>query len=124
MSNYALIVSTPPTDNKTHTALAFAKQLICSGHRLLGVFFYQDGVINANAYVQTPTDEINPLLVWQSFAKQSEVALHLCVSAAERRGLTDSKELTVSPNIADGFIISGLGELVVLTNKADKVIQL
>ncbi len=124
MSRYALIVSTPPFDNKTQTALDFAKQLLQSGHQLLGVFFYQDGVTNANAFVQTPSDETNLLHAWQSFQQQSDTPLHLCISAAERRGLTDSNEAPLVHNISEGFTISGLGELVVLTSKADKTVQL
>ena len=63
--------------------------------------------------------------------------LYLCISAAEKRGLTDelnnhepsSHELSHEPsqetsNIDSVFTVSGLGELVELTSKAERVVQL
>lgn len=124
MTSFAIIVSTAPTDNRTLTALKFAESLIAKGHIIHGVFFYQHGVINANVYLQTPSDEINHLTAWDKFHAETQTPMHLCITAAERRGLTDSNAPGFSHNIAEHFTISGLGELVVLTNKADKVIQL
>lgn len=124
MSSYALIITTSPTDNKTSTSLEYAKALLSSGHSITGVFFYQHGVLNANAYVQTPSDELNLLNDWTGFATETSTPLHLCVSAGERRGLTDSNDAPFCHNIAKPFVISGLGELVVLTNSADKTVQL
>ena len=123
MSTFALIVTTSPIDSKTHTALAVAKQVHAEGHQLLGVFFYQDGVLNANGLLQMPSDEVNPLSSWQEFAKETACPLHLCITAAERRGLSDGAN-DLFNNIDAAFTISGLGELVVLTSKADKVVQL
>ncbi|TLU66207.1 sulfurtransferase complex subunit TusD [Thalassotalea litorea] len=124
MTTFAIIVSTAPTDNRTLTALKFAQALLTQGHQIEGVFFYQHGVINANVYLQTPSDEINHLTAWEAFYDVTKTPMHLCISAAERRGLTDSNTPGFSHNIAKNFTISGLGELVVLTNKAEKVIQL
>ncbi|TRX56886.1 sulfurtransferase complex subunit TusD [Thalassomonas sp. M1454] len=124
MTTFALIVSTPPTDNKTHTALKFAQTLIAQEHVITGVFFYHDGVMNANQLVQTPSDELNLMVAWQEFNQQTNTPLHLCITAGERRGLTDSNDDQYNHNIAPNFTISGLGELVVLTSQADKVVQL
>lgn len=124
LTTFALIVSTAPTDNKTYTALMFAKALIAQGHQINGVFFYQDGVLNANQFVQSPSDEINLLKEWEVFNLNTTTPLHLCITAAERRGLTDSTDETFVHNISRQFTISGLGELVVLTNAATKVVQL
>ncbi|MEW6997159.1 sulfurtransferase complex subunit TusD [Colwelliaceae bacterium BS250] len=124
LTTFALIISTAPTDNKTYTALMFANAIIEQGHNINGVFFYQQGVLNANAYVQTPSDEVNLLTKWQEFTQTTNVALHMCITAAERRGLTDSNDDGMQNNIDKCFTISGLGELVVLTSAADKVVQL
>ncbi|WP_371372212.1 sulfurtransferase complex subunit TusD [Thalassotalea aquiviva] len=124
MSCYALVVSTAPTDNKTNTALEIAKSLIASGHRINGVFFYQQGVLNANTNIQVPSDEVNLLNEWVAFHQNSQTPLHLCISAAEKRGLSDSTDTPLQHNIHQAFTISGLGELAVLTNGADKVVQL
>ncbi|NMP15375.1 MULTISPECIES: sulfurtransferase complex subunit TusD [unclassified Thalassotalea] len=124
MSTFALVVSTGPTDNKTVSALNFARTLLTMGHQVNGIFFYQDGVLNANTFVQTPSDETNLTKEWQLFNQQTATPLHLCISAAERRGLTDSNDEDFYHNIVAEFTISGLGELAVLTAKADKVVQL
>ncbi|WNC70562.1 sulfurtransferase complex subunit TusD [Thalassotalea psychrophila] len=124
MSSFALVVTTSPIDNKTNTALAFAEQLLADGHILKGIFFYQDGVLNANKYVQTPSDELNLLTAWAEFNKKTSTPLHLCYTAGERRGLTDSDDDQFNHNIHPAFTISGLGELVVLTCAASKVVQL
>ncbi|WP_394174425.1 sulfurtransferase complex subunit TusD [Thalassotalea litorea] len=124
MTTFAIIVSTAPTDNRTLTALKFAEALLDQGHAIEGVFFYQHGVINANVYLQTPSDEINHLSAWRAFHQQTNTPMYLCITAAERRGLSDSNAPGFSHNIAEHFTISGLGELVVLTNNAEKVIQL
>lgn len=124
MSSFALVVTTSVIDNKTNTALAFAKELVQQGHSINGIFFYQDGVLNANKYVQAPSDEINLLTAWVDFNKQTSTPLHLCITAGERRGLTDNEDEGFNHNIHPAFTISGLGELVVLTSTADKVVQL
>ena len=124
MSSYALVVTTAPTENRTNTALQYASALVAAGHSITGIFFYQDGVLNGNKYIQTPSDEQNLLTAWAEFSAQTNTALHLCITAAERRGLTDSNDDQLTHNIHQAFTISGLGELVVLTANADKVVQL
>ena len=103
--------------------MQIAQAIIAQGHTINGIFFYQDGVINANISIQTPSDEINLLHAWQTFHQTTSTPLHLCITAAERRGLTDGSDDHFA-NIDKTFTISGLGELVVLTSGADKVIQL
>ena len=123
MSRYALVVTTSVTDNKTQTALDFAQQLLAQGHHLIGVFFYQDGVTIANTQIIFPSDEVNLAHKWQQFHHNTKVPLHLCITAAERRGLIEGNHSETS-NISGEFTVSGLGELVVLTNSADKAVQL
>jgi tRNA 2-thiouridine synthesizing protein D len=124
VSSVALIVSTPPYSNLTVTALRFAQAVVDRGHSLTGIFFYQDGVLNANSLVHPPSDEMNLVKQWQTFSQSSATPLHLCISAAEKRGLSDGQGEHNLHNIADCFTVSGLGELVVLTSQADKTIQL
>ncbi|MDN3651462.1 sulfurtransferase complex subunit TusD [Thalassotalea ponticola] len=124
MSTYALVVSTAPSDNKTVTALNLAETIITNGHQLHGVFFYQDGVLNANNLLQTPSDEQNLYQQWQRFQQASNTPLFVCISAAERRGLSDGSDSELTNNVGNAFTVSGLGELAVISSKADKVIQL
>jgi len=121
VSKLAIIITTPPLNNLTTTAIDIVHSAIVQGIEIVGVFFYQDGVLNANKNIQIPSDEFQILHAWQQLKQQHNIALHLCITAAEKRGLVcEGEQLTVD----DAFCISGLGELVELTNSADRVIQL
>jgi len=119
----AVIVTSPPQSNLTITALDFVSTAADNSIEVVGVFFYQDGVLNAAKYLSLPNDEYQTTAKWCELAQQKKIPLHLCATAAEKRGLIieggSDHEL-----INENFIISGLGELVELTNKADRVVQL
>ncbi len=114
-------MSTPAHSNLTATAIDLVSTIVNSEHDLVGVFFYQDGVLNASKHTSIPTDEFQSCSKWVTLKQEYNVPLHLCITAAEKRGLTDEK---ATNNINEHFTISGLGELVELTNLCDRVIQL
>lgn len=115
-----MVVTTPPYSNLTVTAINYVQCALQQGVEVLGVFFYQDGVLNANKYVSVPTDEFQAIKAWEKLTLENKLPLHLCISAAEKRGLTDEGE---HANINDSFTVSGLGELVELTSQADRLVQ-
>ncbi|WP_286267309.1 sulfurtransferase complex subunit TusD [Thalassotalea atypica] len=121
MAKFAVVVTSPAHANRTATAVAFVRELLQSPHELIGVFFYQDGVTNANLLTSIPADEYQAPAQWRALNKEHKLNLHLCITAAEKRGMTDD---AAQNNICGDFIISGLGELVELTNSCDRVIQL
>jgi tRNA 2-thiouridine synthesizing protein D len=120
----ALVVTTPPNSNLTTTAINLVKAALDSGVSVIGVFFYQDGVLNAAKYLSIPSDEFQTLAQWQQLNSEYNVPLYLCITAAEKRGLSDELNNYESSNIDSAFTVSGLGELVELTNKAERVVQL
>jgi tRNA 2-thiouridine synthesizing protein D len=120
----ALVVTTPPNSNLTTTAINLVKAARDSGVSIIGVFFYQDGVLNAAKYLSIPSDEFQTLAQWQQLNSEYNVPLYLCISAAEKRGLSDELNNHESSNIDSAFTVSGLGELVELTSKAERVVQL
>ncbi|MBA6327397.1 sulfurtransferase complex subunit TusD [Colwellia sp. MB02u-6] len=120
----ALVVTTPPNSNLTTTAINLVKAAFDSGVSIIGVFFYQDGVLNAAKYLSIPSDEFQTLAQWQQLNSEYNVPLYLCISAAEKRGLSDELNNHESSNIDSAFTVSGLGELVELTSKAERVVQL
>jgi tRNA 2-thiouridine synthesizing protein D len=120
MKTLAVVVTTPPHSNLTVSAIDFVNSAIAAGIKVVGVFFYQDGVIHANKQVVLPSDEYQTIQAWEKLSSEHEVALHLCISAAEKRGLTDDEEHS---NINQCFTVSGLGELVELANNADRLVQ-
>lgn len=122
MIKLAIIVTTPPHHNNTATAIAYTKQaLLNSDVEVLGVFFYQNGVLNASQHLSMPSDELQAIDAWKELNNKYQLPIHLCITAGEKRGLTDLEE---SALISSNFTISGLGELVSLTSQADRVIQL
>lgn len=120
----ALVVTTPPNSNLTTTAINLVKTAVEKGVAIVGVFFYQDGVLNAAKHLSIPTDEYQTLQHWQQLNREFDVPLYLCVTAAEKRGLTDELGKNENSNIDQAFTVSGLGELVELTSKAERVVQL
>ncbi|NQZ83837.1 MAG: sulfurtransferase complex subunit TusD [Colwellia sp.] len=128
MQTLAVMVTTPPHSNLTTTAIDYIECAIQKGIKVIGVFFYQDGVLNASSYLSLPNDEYQSIKQWQRLNKEYDLPLHICVTAGEKRGLTDEIDdqtgKKTQTNINDAFILSGLGELVELSSKADRVVQL
>ncbi len=122
----AFMVTSPPHDNYTATAIQFISAALSNNNiDVLGVFFYQNGVLNGSNVLTMPSDELQAIKQWQALHKQYNLPLHLCITAAEKRGLSDEINIAEHPsNISDCFTISGLGELVELTTQADRFIQL
>ncbi len=52
-------------------------------------FFYREGVLNANQLTAPASDEFDLVRGWRSLHDEHGVALHICVAAALRRGVTD-----------------------------------
>ncbi|GHE83167.1 sulfurtransferase complex subunit TusD [Thalassotalea profundi] len=118
----AVVVTSAPTSNLSYTAFKIVEQAIQSNITVTGVFFYQDGVLNASKYLAIPSDELQIISLWKKLNQQNQVPLHLCSTAAEKRGLIfpDDDNFLIHPE----FTLSGLGELVMLTNQADRLVQL
>lgn len=120
----AFVVTTPPNSNLTTTAIKLVQAAIENGVSIIGVFFYQDGVLNAAKHLSIPSDEYQTLQLWQKINSEYSVPLYLCITAAEKRGLSDELGNSERSNINKAFTVSGLGELVELTCKAERVVQL
>lgn len=120
----ALVVTTPPNSNLTTSAINLVHTAVENNVKVIGVFFYQDGVLNAAKHLSIPSDEFQTLARWQQLRNDFGVPLYLCITAAEKRGLSDELSRDDSSNIDTAFTVSGLGELVELTSNAERVVQL
>ncbi|WP_369434060.1 sulfurtransferase complex subunit TusD [Psychromonas sp. MME1] len=93
----------------------------------MGVFFYQEGVLNANQLVSPATDEINLPDFWAELARKNNFPLEVCVSASLRRGVLDQQEAKqlaqVQFNLKTPFVLSGLGQLAELSASCDRLLQ-
>ncbi len=123
----AVVINGSPTASQAaSTALRYVEAALALGHQVPRVFFYGESVHTANALTTPPQDESNLTRRWQSLAKQHQIELIVCIAAAVRRGVLDNREAgryaQAAGNLADGFELSGLGQLVDATLNADRVI--
>jgi len=123
LKSVAVMITTPPLSPLTATSLSIVNELVNNDAvQVTGIFFYQDGVLNASASLSMPSDELQAISQWQQLHQAHGLPLHLCITAAEKRGLSDDwQEMNI---ILPEFTISGLGEFVSLYSEADQVIQL
>ncbi|WP_070962842.1 sulfurtransferase complex subunit TusD [Vibrio sonorensis] len=109
------------------TAYQFATALIQQGHKLVSVFFYQDGVTNGSQLTVPANDEFDLNKAWRTLAEQNKVQLETCVAAALRRGIVSEQEASQhglpQSSLSDGFHQAGLGSLAQALLSQDRVIQ-
>lgn len=125
---YAIMVTGPAYGaQQASSALQFAHALLNEGHELVSVFFYREGVYNANLLTSPANDEYDLVRAWQKLNTQHGVALKICVAAALRRGIIDETEADrlglPSSNLQPGFTLSGLGALAEVSLTCDRVVQ-
>ena len=121
-----LINEGPYQHQASDSALKFVQAAINKGHEIYRVFFYNDGVNNATRLATPPQDDRNITQEWSELAKEHNIDMVVCVAAAQRRGILDEGEAERngkdSDNIAEGFRISGLSQLVEAGIQADRLI--
>lgn len=126
--NYALLVTASPAHCAAQSALRFARALLSQGHSIGRVFFYGDGVYHASRLQQPPQGEPALYRQWLELVAERDTELVVCIAAALRRGLVDEREAQRyqlgAANLADGFILSGLGQLVEAGVGCDRLITL
>lgn len=126
---FAIVVTGPAYGTQqASSAFQFAQALIAEGHELSCVFFYREGVYNANQLTSPASDEFDLVAPgWQQLNAQHGVALNICVAAALRRGIVDETEAgrlgLASSNLQSGFTLSGLGALAEASLTCDRVVQ-
>ncbi|MGY0626708.1 MAG: sulfurtransferase complex subunit TusD [Paraglaciecola chathamensis] len=128
MASFGLLVTHAPFEQQhAYSAYRFACSALSLGHEIKGVFFYQAGVQNANCYQANHSDEFNLYKAWAALSTQHGIALNVCVTAANRRGVINSQDAKDSNqqgfNLTEPFNEVGLGDLVELSQVSDRVIQ-
>ena len=124
---FGIVVNEGPyTHQASDSAYHFIKSALDQGHEVMRVFFYHDGVNNGTRLTTPPQDDRHITNRWTELAKEHDLDLVLCVAAAQRRGIVDEDEQRRnskdSNNIAEGFRISGLGQLIEAGIQADRLI--
>lgn len=114
--NFGILVNEGPfTHQASDSAYRFAKAALAKGHQVPRVFFYYDGVNNGNKLSSPQADDRNLVKLWGELAAEHNIDMVVCVAAGLRRGIKDEV-------LADGFNISGLGQLIELGIIADRTI--
>ena len=124
---FAILVNEGPyTHEASDSAYHFTEAALRGGHEIVRVFFYHDGVNNGTRLSVPPQDDRNVSERWSKLGQENDLELILCVAAAQRRGMLDEDEAKRagrdSDNIAPGFQISGLGQLIDAGIQADRLI--
>ncbi|MBE9515708.1 MAG: sulfurtransferase complex subunit TusD [Proteobacteria bacterium] len=124
---FSIMVSEGPyTHQAADTAYHFTKAALEKGHEIFRVFFYHDGVNNGTSFTTPPQDDRHIVNRWSALAKEHDLDLVLCVAAAQRRGIADADEAKrhglSGDNVADGFRISGLGQLIEAGIQAERLV--
>jgi tRNA 2-thiouridine synthesizing protein D len=123
----AVMVNEGPYQHQSaDSAYQFTKAALDKGHEISRVFFYHDGVNNGTRYGVPPQDDRNITQLWSELSRKHSLDLVVCVAAAQRRGVLDADEARrhgkSGDNIADGFRISGLGQLIEAGIQADRLV--
>ncbi|MDX5376271.1 MAG: sulfurtransferase complex subunit TusD [Halomonas sp.] len=124
---YGLLVEGAPYSSQaSHSALRFASALVARGHRVDSVFFYHDGVYNASRLAAPPQDEPHLYDAWRSLSAEHGTQLQVCIAAALRRGLLDSREADrhgkAGHSVEPPFELTGLGQLIDLGREVDRLV--
>lgn len=120
---YSLLVTGPAYGTQqSASALLFAQALLAAGHQLSSVFFYGEGVHNANAFTSPASDEADIVRAWQKLQQEQGVALQVCIAAAMRRGVSQAQQDSAD-NLQPGFELSGLGALAEAALSCDRLVQ-
>jgi tRNA 2-thiouridine synthesizing protein D len=128
MASFSLLITKAAFDQQdAYSAYRFAVSALKLHHEIHGIFFYQAGVHNSNAFQTGHSDELNLHQKWLALAKTHSIPLLVCVTAANRRGIInqqDALDLDIQHfNLTPPFTEVGLGELVELLNTSDRVLQ-
>lgn len=124
---FGILVNEGPYQHQaSDSAYQFTKAALEKGHEIFRVFFYHDGVNNGTRLATPPQDDRNITVRWAELAAKHNLDLVICIAAAQRRGIVDEEEKKRqgkdADNIAPGFRISGLGQLIEAGIQSDRLI--
>ncbi len=124
---YTILVNEGPYQHQSaDSALQFVRAALEKGHEIFRVFFYHDGVNNGTRLTVPPADDRLIQKAWTELAEKHGLDLVICIAAAQRRGIMDADEAKRqgldANNIAPGFRISGLGQLVEGGIQSDRLV--
>lgn len=125
--NFLLLLSSSAHSPVARRALRFAEAALQSGHRIERIFLYQDAVHLASKLLVAPQDEIKIAQQWQALILEHRIDAVVCIATALRRGVLDGSEAQRyeldASNLAEGYVLSGLGQLHEAMQQTDRLIH-
>lgn len=122
-----VIYSSPYTSEGARTALQFSKAVLRQGHDIYRLFFFGDGVNNANGLATTAQDEENIQKAWDNLISANGIDAVVCVTSALKRGILNTAEAKrhekEGTSLLESFEIAGLGQLVDAATKSDRIVS-
>ncbi|WP_136477147.1 sulfurtransferase complex subunit TusD [Pseudomonas sp. DG56-2] len=123
---FAIAVFSPAHAPSSRRALRFAQAALASGHEIVRLFFYQDGVHCASGNIVAPQDELDIAAQWRSFISEHQLDAVVCIAAALRRGVLNDEEAQryqrTAVNLPAPWELSGLGQLHEGAQLADRLL--
>ncbi|WP_343190272.1 sulfurtransferase complex subunit TusD [Buchnera aphidicola (Mollitrichosiphum nigrofasciatum)] len=126
---YLILINGPPYGTQNaYTGFLFAKSVLKLHHKLDSIFFYCDGVLNANFMINPANDEFNIVNGWINLNNIYNISLNVCFSAAMRRGVVKNITNNVQykkfiGNLHHCFKLTSLIKLGESLQKCDRCIQ-
>jgi len=123
---FAIALFAAPHTPAARRALRFAEAVVESGHKIVRLFLYQDGVQTASSNIVMAQDETDIARQWQQFIGQQQLDAVVCIASALRRGLLDEGEAKrygkAAVNLNEPWQLSGLGQLHEAIQQSDRLV--
>lgn len=114
--SFTILVEGAPYGTEASSLAYLFSQSVLKEHSIRGIFFYMEGIFNANRYTSPANDEFDLVVAWSELATKYNFPLLICEAAAQRRGV-------VPENLAYGFKIGTLSDFIELSSHSDKTVQ-
>lgn len=124
---YSILINSSPYGFQNSTsAFLFSKALIKRNHQLVNIFFYSEGVFNANK-INVVNNNHNLIKSWKKLSIDFNIKLYVCIESAFQRGLilkADFKRKKRFQEMLDlGFKLAGLVTFVESVETCDRILQ-
>ena len=126
--NFTVVIYAAPYSSEAATsALNFTKALLEQGHQIYRLFFFSDGVHNANRLAVLPKGEVNLQQQWDSLIRTNDLESVVCVTSAIKRGILNELEAerhNLKPaSMYKSAEIRGLGQLIDAALNSHRVVN-
>ncbi|QJC29179.1 sulfurtransferase complex subunit TusD [Enterobacteriaceae endosymbiont of Plateumaris rustica] len=123
-----LVTGSPYSTQNAYSAYFFTNAVIKEKHYVKNIFFYCDGVYNANKYIKLDNYKINLVNCWKNLSDKYHINLYFCISSAIKRGIIINNKQILNNQlninlIKNKFQISSLSILAKSILTCDRFMQ-